>query len=484
MELYCQHHANPSMSIGRRQIDRRRRVLYSAAADTGPSTAASRREAARLREARRPAATYGSRVQRRLRGRWFGLVPVRRRTMSMVAGSIAAIALMLCAAHYASVAWPSLVDHGDIARPLRLDRPDSFGRWFIGTLMIASAGAAFLIYQLRRHRLDDFRGHYRVWRLVLVVMLLASLNSVVSLVDWSGAILDALVGRRVALAGADWIRIVVSLGGVILLLRLIAEVRHCRSALLAILAAAICLAIPEAVKWNVMQVETLERWTVVTSAPLLAFTCLFLSFGIYLRMLYREVRQLDQSDRLKDRLQRMRLRVFQRADREDDQEQEDDQESAPETPKRRWWNRANRDESEQEELEEQVEDEWEDEEEELVDSVGSTDDEPDSESRPKRRWFGLRAAKPEPEEDEDVEEPDPEPAPKAKKKRRFGLRLDPSRKDSSSSDSEQKTEEPDQAKPKRKFGLAAFRRQRAEAAAEAESNEESKPEPAPPKTDR
>ncbi len=130
------------MSQGRRTIDRRRRVLYSAQADTGPSTAASRREAARLREARSPATTYGSRVHRRLRGRWFGLVPVRRRTMSVVVGTIASVTLLLCLAHYAAVAWPSIANRSDIARPLRLDRADSFGRWFAGMLMIGSAGAA------------------------------------------------------------------------------------------------------------------------------------------------------------------------------------------------------------------------------------------------------------------------------------------------------------------------------------------------------
>ena len=64
------------MQQGRRTNDRRRRVLYSAhQADHEPSSAASRRHAEKLREARCPQMAYGSRVHRRIRGRWFSLVP-------------------------------------------------------------------------------------------------------------------------------------------------------------------------------------------------------------------------------------------------------------------------------------------------------------------------------------------------------------------------------------------------------------------------
>ncbi len=214
-------------------------------------------------------------------------------------------------------------------------------------------------------------------------MLLASLNSVVSLVEWSGALLDASIGKRVALSGSDWIRIAISLGGAVLAIRLIAEVRRSRAALIAMLAAVGFLAIPEAVKWNVLEVETIGRWALVTSAPLLAFTSLFLSFGIYLRMLYREVRRLDQTDSLRDRFQQMRVRVFQRSD--DDFEQEDEP-----TEKRGWFTRR-----QQDDVDEADEQEWEDEEEaeerrQPVPKSQDSEQPDDVEPKPKRRWFGLR----------------------------------------------------------------------------------------------
>ena len=115
--------------------------------------------------------------------------------------SLATLAVVLCGAHYASVAWPSLAYRPEIARPLRLDRPDSFGCWFMVALLAGSAGTSFLIYQLRRYRNDDFTGRYRLWRLVLVVMVMASVNAHVSIIDWVGALLEVGFGKRVALIG-------------------------------------------------------------------------------------------------------------------------------------------------------------------------------------------------------------------------------------------------------------------------------------------
>ena len=94
-------------------------------------------------------------------------------------------------------------------------------------MLTATAGIALLIYQLRRYRNNDFRGQYRLWRLVIIVTLLASVNTLVSLLEWGGAILDAGFGKRVALAGSDWIRLIVTFGGGVLTLRMIAELRHC-----------------------------------------------------------------------------------------------------------------------------------------------------------------------------------------------------------------------------------------------------------------
>lgn len=302
------------MTNGRRVNERRRRVLYSAQqAETPSPSAASRSAAIRLREARRPQAAYGSRVHRRLRGRWFSLVPVHRRALLALSITLVSFALLLCLGHYVAVTWPSIAYRSELARPLRLDRPDSFGQCMMLAMLSLSTGVSLLIYQLRRYRNDDYKGHYRLWRLVLVVMCLASINAMVGMIDWGGAVLDAVFGKRVALTGSDWIRLVVSFGAAVLAIRLVAEVRQCRGSLIGICVAWLLLATPEAAKWNVLTVDSLSRWMLVTCAPLLGSTALFLSLGIYLRMLYREVRQIEDSEPLLDRLSQLRARWFRRS---------------------------------------------------------------------------------------------------------------------------------------------------------------------------
>ncbi len=332
------------MQQGRRTNDRRRRVLYSAhQAENESTSAASRRAAEKLREARCPQMAYGSRVHQRIRGRWFSLVPVRLKSMLLVTGSICLLATILCAGHYAAVTWTPLSNRPTIARPLRLDRPDSFGSWCMVAMLSATAGIALMTYQLRRYRNDDFGGHYRLWRVVILVSVLASVNVLASLADWTGAIVDAGFGKRVALAGSDWVRLVVTFGGAVLALRMFAELWHCRTALVLMATSYILFVIPEAVQWNILKIESAGYWTLATTAPILGCTTLLIAMLTYLRMLYREVKQVKAVSMM-DRLQQFKINIFQsNANREEESSTSGARTIAESKMKHRWWQRSNAD---------------------------------------------------------------------------------------------------------------------------------------------
>lgn len=403
------------MSFGRRTIDRRRRVLYSTQqADLANSTAASRRAAEHLREARKPTAAFGSRVHRRLRGRWFSLVPVKRRTLIGVTGAMFAIVLLLSIAHYASVAWPSVANRPEIARPLRLDRADSFGKWVEAMLLALSAGASLLIYQVRRYRIDDYVGQYRLWRLVIITLVLSSVHSLVGVVNWAGAILDSVLGQRVALAGNDWLRLVLSLGGAVLALRMIAEVRRSSWSLVTMIATWTFIAIPASASWNFILVDSVGKWTIVTCLPLIASATLFASLGGYLRMLVRQVRKLEEKDSLADRFAEFKQRWLTRS-KDIVLEKQASETAGPPKPEPKTTVEAK------------------------AETVGEAEAAEEPRKR-KRRWFGLRAAKretasrtdtsPETNEEEEIEEPateaDSQPQDESGndsggKKRRFSL---------------------------------------------------------------
>ena len=328
------------MQQGRRTNDRRRRVLYSAhQAENESTSAASRRAAEKLREARCPQMAYGSRVHRRIRGRWFSLVPVRLRSMLLVTASLFLLTTLLCVGHYAAVTWAPLSTRPMLARPLRLDRPDSFGRWCMIAMLTVTAGIALMTYQLRRYRNDDFGGHYRLWRVVIVVSVLASVNVLASLVDWTGAIIDAGFGKRVALAGSDWVRLVVTFGGAVLALRMVAELWHCRTALALMFTSCILFVIPEAVQWNILKLDSAGYWTLATTAPMLACTTLLVAMLTYLRMLYREVKQMENVSMM-DRFKQFKTHLFQSRPAEENEPTTTNNESVTVTKtKNRWWRR-------------------------------------------------------------------------------------------------------------------------------------------------
>lgn len=287
------------MSIGRRADtgSRRRRVLvYQNCREDESVSTESRRNVERLRQARRPTTIYGANVNRRLRGRWFSLVPVKRRAMTAVSTVILGVAALLCLAHWAAVAWQPLAYRAELARPFRLDRPDSLGTWVRAAFLAAASGTSLLVYQLRRYRNDDFRGSYRIWPPVIVLIAILSVDSICSIVPWCGELIDLVLGRRVALAGSDWVRIGLTVGGAALSLRLLTEVRHSKLAMAMMAAAIFFFAIPMASRWGVVSVDTPGRWLVITSSPLLAAATLWVACGAYLRKLFREVRKLDEDD--------------------------------------------------------------------------------------------------------------------------------------------------------------------------------------------
>jgi len=300
------------MSIGRRETSnsrRRRLLVYQNSREEVAETAADRRQFEKLREARRPSEIYGTSVNRRLRGRWFSLVPVRRRAMAGVAIVILGLAAILCVGHWIAVIWQPLAYRPELARPLRLDRPDSFGAWVRAAFFAAAAGTSLLVYQLRRYRNDDFRGSYRIWPPVIVLMIMSSLDAVCQLVPWGGELIEVVMGRRVALAGSDWIRIVLTVGGIALAMRVIAEVRHSKLAIVMMSSAILGFAIPIAARWGIFASETPVRWLMITSAPMMASAALWVACGAYLRKLFREVRKMDAEDALSLRIERWRERV-------------------------------------------------------------------------------------------------------------------------------------------------------------------------------
>ena len=283
------------MSIDRRASGqlRRRRVLYQTSREGGTETAAQRRTVEKMREARKPTASYGSHVNRRLRGRWFSMVPVSSAALSAWSISIGTLAGILIFAHWLSVTWQPIAGNVELARPLRLDHNDGFGGWTRSFFFACSSATALLIYQLRRYKVDDYTGQYRIWRPVILLSLVLSIDAVANVTPWGGAVLDAILGQRAAMSGTDWVRIALIIGGCAFGARMTAELWRCKLALAWMLISLVAMAIPALNRWTAMSTGSISGWMLATSSSLVAATTLWLCLGTYLRMLYREVRGLN-----------------------------------------------------------------------------------------------------------------------------------------------------------------------------------------------
>jgi hypothetical protein len=76
-------------------------------------------------------------------------------------------------------AVPAASKYGfDAAAAFDLTAVGGVAGWLASVLLIASAATCLLIYSLRRHRIDDIKGRYRIWLAAAVACVCLSLDSV------------------------------------------------------------------------------------------------------------------------------------------------------------------------------------------------------------------------------------------------------------------------------------------------------------------
>jgi hypothetical protein len=108
--------------------------------------------------------------------------------------------------------------------------PGSLASWLSAVLLLIASGTCLLTYSIRRHRIDDFRGRYRVWLGASIVCLTMSANSVTGLHQTLADILSHATGWAALRDGAAWWLMVPGLPVAWVLFRALFDVRECRFA--------------------------------------------------------------------------------------------------------------------------------------------------------------------------------------------------------------------------------------------------------------
>lgn len=197
--------------------ERRRRVLIDEGTGDSGQTATSRPSSGD-----QSGYTAAARVENQ--PRLTDLIPQRLRTwllLVLLAGSA------IYGLQKGSV-QPSLTSESPVVNSFNcfsLEGPGTLAAWFSsGFLLVAAAGCG-MVYLLRRHKVDDYRGHYRLWLWVSAWCVVASLETATEIHRSLETLVAAL---PVTVSGEEfhfgWL-IAVSLAGLILGVRIMIEVR-------------------------------------------------------------------------------------------------------------------------------------------------------------------------------------------------------------------------------------------------------------------
>ena len=108
--------------------------------------------------------------------------------------------------------------------------PGSLASWLSAVLLLIASGTCLLTYSIRRHRIDDFRGRYRVWLGASIACLTMSANSVTGLHQTLADVLSHTTGWSALRDNAGWWLLVPGLPILWVLFRAVFDVRECRLA--------------------------------------------------------------------------------------------------------------------------------------------------------------------------------------------------------------------------------------------------------------
>ncbi|MFV2065597.1 MAG: hypothetical protein ACC645_01355 [Pirellulales bacterium] len=168
------------------------------------------------------------------RPRLTDIVPLRRVAIAglFVLGALLVAGLVWIDALAAK--WTALVPP-EPSRPLQLDAlrsatSSSVAGWFASSMLLVAPALAWLIFSVRRYRVDDYHGRYRVWLYVAAISVMWSIDITAHLHPLLANQLTQWTGWG-PLGGAVWSLLLAGLLAGVVGIRLLIEVSESRVAL-------------------------------------------------------------------------------------------------------------------------------------------------------------------------------------------------------------------------------------------------------------
>jgi hypothetical protein len=266
--------------------DRRRRMLADEGASDAPEEVESGDRG--TREGASSPRAYSQAVHRTLGRPIRDFFPSRLVGIGIVLGGGLMLVGAMAAGH---VGAPQLWGQGDVGHGglFDLSSVGNASSWFSSTMLTLAGITCLFLFALRRHRVDDYHGRYRVWLWASLACFVVSFGEVTNFAGMvrqvcdlaaSASNVDSALAWRIAVAS------VLALCGV----RLVLEMRRCRSAmaLWSLTTLAVLGAAAAAHGW--MTFAALEdSWAVARSCWLSAYVFLLGTLLVYARYVILEI---------------------------------------------------------------------------------------------------------------------------------------------------------------------------------------------------
>jgi hypothetical protein len=270
-----------SMSLFSRNRDDRRRRVLAEAGDLAPVTATKDDLGSQVssRTENAPRYSAGGRRENHLRATDF--LP-RSITAIMLWFSLALVAVAGLLAGFVSYAQANASDSLGVA-PL-FEQGGALASWFSSFVFILAAIGSVLIYTVRRHKLDDYRGSYRLWLWCAAAWLVMSIDATANLHAPFSRALAHITGWSMLVDGALWWIAVWGAILAVLSLRLVLELAECRPAQVAIVGTNLLWAAALAIDYGWFPaIPSQHAATAAIGCRLFAEITLLFGIGIYAR---------------------------------------------------------------------------------------------------------------------------------------------------------------------------------------------------------
>lgn len=438
---------------GQRDERRRRALMDDRAGESGKQQATEEKASSGRSSTR----TYSKSAVDERRVRVIDVVPIYAVHVMLFYATVFVLSAGLLALDYyasRSLRWADL------------SRVDSLGTYLTAGTLFAGVLLAGLIYRIRRHRLDDYRGRYRCWLWFAALLLMASLDSMLNFRNDVALGLESATKLRFFGQTGGWWAVVWCFAYGAMALRAAIEVRESIGTLLVATLSGVLLLSGVALELNlVLLPSSVPAELVLYAVRLVGVGLLLASLVQYARYVWLDAQGLiarkahfsveSEEEEVEAQSKPRRSRSVAKNVAEKVEEGSDEPEVAQ--PRRSWFGFGRKKEAVGESVEASTKPA-------IAKSRTSqpAEDEEPGEAKPKRSWFSLGRKQPvkaEPEE----ENPQPIAASKSR----------PS--------TDKVEEKPIEVKPKR--GWFSFGRQAnaEETPEESEKPAQSKPAPAKPK---